>query len=150
MFCRDKNKVDKNEPERVHRVVDQVGVSFYLSTLFSLKFVRLSPVDHLQHKISAIQERTFNISIFKKRNFHFFHFLLTYIQIAIIDIGKAERPVNKRQPCVGVRIIAITYSKILPIDQKTSITITQVARVVDGRYSNINVELNKQIIYLED
>ncbi len=58
-----------------------------------------------------------------------------------MDIGKAESAVNKRHPCVGTISIASTYSNIPPNDQNNSITIIIVARVVDGKYSSINVDL---------
>lgn len=67
--------------------------------------------------------------------------ILTYIQIATIDIGKAERIVNIRHPYVGTINIAKRYSKILPNDQNSSITTIMVARIDDGKYSSINVEL---------
>ncbi len=67
--------------------------------------------------------------------------ILTYIQTATIDIGKAERIVSKRHPYVGTINIAIRYSKIPPSDQNNSMTIIIVARVDDGRYSSIKVEL---------
>jgi hypothetical protein len=64
-----------------------------------------------------------------------------------MDIGNAERAVNKRHPYVGTINIAIRYSNIPPNDQNNSITITIVARVDDGKYSSIKVELNiKHII----
>ena len=69
--------------------------------------------------------------------------LLTYIQIATIDIGRAESAVNKRHPYDETTIIAITYSNILPNDQNNSITIIIVARIVYGRYSIINVDLER-------
>jgi hypothetical protein len=63
-----------------------------------------------------------------------------YIQIATIDIGKAESAVNKRHPYDGTINIATKYSNILPNDQNNSMTIIIVARVVDGKYSSINVD----------
>ncbi len=60
-----------------------------------------------------------------------------------MDIGKAERMVNNRQPYDGIIYIAIRYSKIPPNDQNNSITIMIVAREDDGKYSSIKVELKK-------
>ena len=58
-----------------------------------------------------------------------------------MNIGKAERAVNIRHPYDGIIIIAMRYSNILPSDQNNPIMIIIVPRVVDGKYSSINVEL---------
>jgi hypothetical protein len=59
-----------------------------------------------------------------------------------MDIGRAERIVNKRQPYAGTIYIAMRYSKIPPNDQNNSIIMIIVAREDDGKYSSIKVELN--------
>jgi hypothetical protein len=56
-------------------------------------------------------------------------------------MGKAERNVNRRHPYVGTTIMAITYSNMPPNDQNNSMTMMIVARLDEGRYSSINVEL---------
>jgi len=62
-----------------------------------------------------------------------------------MDIGRAERTVNKRHPYDGTINIAITYSKIPPNDQNNSITMIIDARVEDGKYSSIKVDLRIQV-----
>lgn len=60
-----------------------------------------------------------------------------------MDIGKAEITVNTRHPYSGTINIPIRYSKIPPNDQNNSITIIIVARLADGKYSSIKVELKQ-------
>ena len=113
-------------------------MNVYLSRRFSSEHVRLFLDGHLLQKIVGILEQTD-----KKREsiIRISNLILTYIQIATTDIGRAESAVNKRHPCDGTIIIAIKYSKILPNDQNNSMAIIIVARAVDGRYSSINVDL---------
>ena len=73
--------------------------------------------------------------------------LLTYIQAATIEMGRAERKVSTRHPYRGITIIASRYSNIPPNDQNSSMTMTIVARDDDGRYSSINVDLVKPMSF---
>ena len=124
----------------------------YLLKQFFVKYAVLFLVDQLQQNIVVIPGQT--NPMISSLHFNDQFILLTYIHIATIDIGKAERPVNRRQPYVGTTNIAVTYSKMLPNDQNTSIIITIAARLVDGKYSNINVglkkyEINEKKIFLK-
>ena len=63
-------------------------------------------------------------------------------------MGIAERMVRICHPYAGIINIAVRYSKILPNDQNNEITMTIVARVVDGKYSSIRVDLNNGCDFL--
>lgn len=108
-----------------------------------LKHVELFHVDQLPQNIVVIPVQTNQQSntVYALKFHSRIDDILTYIHMATIDMGSADRPVRRRQPYVGTTYIAVRYSKILPNDQKNSMTMIIVARVVDGKYSNINVEL---------
>jgi hypothetical protein len=131
-----------NELERLYPEVFRVVMNVYSLMRLFLKHALPFPVDHLLQNTVVIQVQTKSTKnptnkLSKKNS------ILTYIQRATIDIGKAESAVNKRQPWVGTSIIAIRYSNILPNDQNNSITMMIFARVFEGKYSSIKVELEQ-------